>query len=217
MRAPNPSRSDHVANDAVGSVDVKELKTYQQLFLYFVPMLTNLGFVNIIVVVVRLIWFKKYLNEAGESKTKESQKDVFVDFALAAPALLRARNPENREDVELAPSKPFNPSSGLTSSIDISNPKPEKPITSSNPTDLLATTHDPSLTHTTTSEKPEATTLLDDKPARITFDPSLKPPARTQSGALYIPNPRDRDQGSSTPVLSSASLVRVSRLKFSPS
>ncbi|RSL62441.1 hypothetical protein CEP53_004790 [Fusarium sp. AF-6] len=45
----------------LNTVDVKELKTYQQLYIYFVPMLTNLGFVNIIVVVVRLHWFRSHL------------------------------------------------------------------------------------------------------------------------------------------------------------
>lgn len=47
-------------------VDVKELKTYQQLYIYFVPMLTNLGFVNIIVVIVRLHWFRSHLKRLGE-------------------------------------------------------------------------------------------------------------------------------------------------------
>jgi hypothetical protein len=44
-----------------GSVDVKALKTYQQLFIYIVPIITNLGFINIIPVFVRLRWFKKHL------------------------------------------------------------------------------------------------------------------------------------------------------------
>jgi hypothetical protein len=47
------------------SVDVKELKTYQQLFLYFVPTVANAGFINLIVVVVRLHWFEKRLKKLG--------------------------------------------------------------------------------------------------------------------------------------------------------
>ncbi|EAW10777.1 putative potassium uptake transporter [Aspergillus clavatus NRRL 1] len=43
------------------SVDLKELKTYQQLFLYFVPIVSNPGFVNVLVVIVRLYWFEKHL------------------------------------------------------------------------------------------------------------------------------------------------------------
>lgn len=48
------------------SIDVKALDLYQQLYIYFIPILTNLGFVNIIVVVVRLFWFKKHLSNVGE-------------------------------------------------------------------------------------------------------------------------------------------------------
>ena len=47
------------------SVDLKELKTYQQLYLYFGPIVTNLGFINIMVVVVRLWWFRKHLMKLG--------------------------------------------------------------------------------------------------------------------------------------------------------
>ncbi|EHA26772.1 hypothetical protein ASPNIDRAFT_130818, partial [Aspergillus niger ATCC 1015] len=43
--------------------DVKDMKLYQQLFIYFVPIVSNLGFINILVVVVRLLWFEKRLKE----------------------------------------------------------------------------------------------------------------------------------------------------------
>ncbi|KAL3456441.1 cation transporter [Aspergillus heterothallicus] len=48
-------------------VDVKDLKTYQQLFIYFVPLVSNLGFINVIVVLVRLYWFEKRLREIAPS------------------------------------------------------------------------------------------------------------------------------------------------------
>ncbi|RPA76344.1 potassium transport protein 1 [Ascobolus immersus RN42] len=48
-------------------IDLKELKLYQQLVTYFLPIVSNIGFVNIIVVVVRLYWFEKRLNEVGPS------------------------------------------------------------------------------------------------------------------------------------------------------
>ncbi len=44
---------------------MKDLKTYQQLFLYIVPTITNIGFINILVVVVRLWWFRKHLKKLG--------------------------------------------------------------------------------------------------------------------------------------------------------
>lgn len=49
----------------LNTVDLKELKLYQQLYLYFIPMVTNLGFINIMVVVVRLFWFNKRLDTFG--------------------------------------------------------------------------------------------------------------------------------------------------------
>ncbi|KAJ5297068.1 uncharacterized protein N7443_007961 [Penicillium atrosanguineum] len=45
----------------LNTVDVKALKTYQQVYVYLIPILGNLGFINIIVVVVRLRWFEKRL------------------------------------------------------------------------------------------------------------------------------------------------------------
>jgi hypothetical protein len=47
------------------SIDVKLLKTYQQVYIYVVPIISNLGFINIIVVIVRLRWFEKRLKEVG--------------------------------------------------------------------------------------------------------------------------------------------------------
>ncbi|KAF3912609.1 hypothetical protein AA313_de0206277 [Arthrobotrys entomopaga] len=43
----------------LNTINVKDLKTYQQLVIYFIPMFTNLGFINIVVVLVRLYWFEK--------------------------------------------------------------------------------------------------------------------------------------------------------------
>ncbi|KAJ5214636.1 hypothetical protein N7449_001805 [Penicillium cf. viridicatum] len=45
----------------LNTVDVKLLKTYQQVYLYLIPILGNLGFVNIIVIVFRVRWFEKRL------------------------------------------------------------------------------------------------------------------------------------------------------------
>jgi hypothetical protein len=42
------------------------LKTYQQVYIYLIPILGNLGFINILVVVVRLRWFEKRLKAVGE-------------------------------------------------------------------------------------------------------------------------------------------------------
>lgn len=43
----------------LNTVDVKDLKTYQQVYIYVIPTITNLGFINIVVAAVRIYWFKK--------------------------------------------------------------------------------------------------------------------------------------------------------------
>lgn len=59
------------------SVDVKALKTYQQIFIYITPIVTNLGFINIIVVVVRLRWFSKRFKDVGTRPTL-AQPEHFI-------------------------------------------------------------------------------------------------------------------------------------------
>lgn len=59
-------------------VDVPVLRTYQQLFLYFVPLVCNTVSINIIVVVVRLIWFRRYLKKAGKSIIKFLVKEQLL-------------------------------------------------------------------------------------------------------------------------------------------
>ncbi|KAF7715362.1 Uncharacterized protein PECH_001427 [Penicillium ucsense] len=49
----------------LNTVDVKELKTYQQVYIYLIPMFTNIGFINILVVVFRLRWFEKHLKKVA--------------------------------------------------------------------------------------------------------------------------------------------------------
>ncbi|KEF60745.1 uncharacterized protein A1O9_02306 [Exophiala aquamarina CBS 119918] len=51
----------------LNTVDVKALKTYQQLYIYFIPIVTNLGFIHIMVVVVRLYWFEKHIKKTCSS------------------------------------------------------------------------------------------------------------------------------------------------------
>lgn len=45
----------------LNSIDVKDLELYQQIVIYVIPVITNMGFINILVVVVRLYWFEKQL------------------------------------------------------------------------------------------------------------------------------------------------------------
>ncbi|KAF2274229.1 potassium transport protein 1 [Westerdykella ornata] len=57
----------------LNTVDVKAMKTYQQLFLYFAPLLTNLGFINMGVILVRLRWFRQRFKGLEEKKAVTSK------------------------------------------------------------------------------------------------------------------------------------------------
>ncbi|KAL2867470.1 potassium ion transporter [Aspergillus lucknowensis] len=59
----------------LNTIDVKELKIYQQLYIYFIPIITNFGFINILVVVVRLYWFEKRLKEAAVTLRPAPRRD----------------------------------------------------------------------------------------------------------------------------------------------
>ncbi|OKL59326.1 hypothetical protein UA08_04998 [Talaromyces atroroseus] len=64
----------------LNTVDVMALETYQQLYLYFIPIFTNLGFINMVVVAVRLYWFETRLKEtassAWKSRAQNRSRDV---------------------------------------------------------------------------------------------------------------------------------------------
>jgi hypothetical protein len=55
---------------------VKALKTYQQLVIYFIPIITNLGFIHPVVIAVRLYWFKRKLKGVGELFAHDNILDV---------------------------------------------------------------------------------------------------------------------------------------------
>lgn len=100
-------------------VDLRDLRTYQQLFLYFIPIVTNLGFINILVVVVRLWWFRKHLKKLGTSLVCPKIVNFLTDLQVA-PALLDAkrRAAPQTHDVDEDP-KPAEPVQGQTMSTDM--------------------------------------------------------------------------------------------------
>ncbi|KAF5586466.1 potassium transporter TRK-1 [Fusarium pseudocircinatum] len=67
----------------LNTIDVKDLKTYQQLYIYFIPILTNLGFINIVVVIVRLFWFKSHLKRLAPQMLDHSTGITNVDIESA--------------------------------------------------------------------------------------------------------------------------------------
>ncbi|KAI9162701.1 Low-affinity potassium transport protein [Paramyrothecium foliicola] len=51
----------------LNTVDVKDLKTYQQVYIYIIPIITNLGFINIAVVIARIYWFRQRMESTGSA------------------------------------------------------------------------------------------------------------------------------------------------------
>ncbi|KAI4940291.1 hypothetical protein J4E86_011096 [Alternaria arbusti] len=134
-------------------VDVKALKTYQQIFVYITPIVTNLGFINVLVVVVRLRWFKQKLKgiTAAHSRPKSLQL-----------SMSRAQTIDNTADTRKI-------EEGLTGETTVSEKQPVATADESN-------------------DQPSA-------PApRITFAPDPRPHVN-EKGALYVPGPRERDNG----------------------
>ncbi|KIX08339.1 uncharacterized protein Z518_02995 [Rhinocladiella mackenziei CBS 650.93] len=81
----------------LNTVDVKALKTYQQLVIYFSPILGNLGFVNIIVVVVRLRWFEKKFKNIARIQLRNRPNRSHGDDPGARPAARKDRPDQTRE------------------------------------------------------------------------------------------------------------------------
>ncbi|KAF5022486.1 hypothetical protein F66182_5458 [Fusarium sp. NRRL 66182] len=182
-------------SSGLATVDVPLLKTYQQLFIYFVPLVCNIVVINALVVVVRLIWFRRYLKKA-------------------APALVRRRRAvdlDPKDDPEAVANPPA------------SDPREQRPALSRAVTDRAQgaiagrdalpriearsrtePAPDSAASSPVSEEKPtEAQDAKlkeqdgDQHPTRITFDPSADhhPRREQQDATLYIPGPRDRDQG----------------------
>lgn len=194
-------------------VDVPVLKTYQQLFLYFVPLVCNIVTINIIVVVVRLVWFRRYLKNAGQFVLACTWRPLLT-FRHIAPALLSRRRPvdlDPKEDPENAADNPLSEvldkRPGLARSVtervhknvaeqdalppiearSRTDPAPDHPH--QRPVDILSPTI-----------KEEKVKEGDQHETRITFDPSTDhhPRHEQQESTLYIPGPRARDQGTPT-------------------
>ncbi|KAL3957288.1 hypothetical protein ACCO45_007866 [Purpureocillium lilacinum] len=139
----------------LNTIDVKDLYTFQQLYIYFVPIFTNLGFINAVVALVRFLWFRKHLSKVAWH---------------AAPKLLkgsRAVIPQHHEDdadVEAAAEE--------SHGADDSGNKDAKSSQGDNLGDEAGT----------------------ERTRTIAFDSSTEHHPKNDA-ALYIPGPRDREQG----------------------
>ncbi|KAL7775760.1 hypothetical protein CFE70_009604 [Pyrenophora teres f. teres 0-1] len=140
-------------------VDLKALKTYQQIFMYIVPIITNLGFINIVVVVVRLRWF--------------SQKLKGITAAHRRP-VSRNETSEQQGQVSANVSETRDLEGGLTGET-VSEKKPVVQTESSQE-----------------EAKDESKDEANVPHIKFAPDPRLR---TNEKGALYIPGPRERDNG----------------------
>ncbi|KAK1623569.1 cation transport protein-domain-containing protein [Colletotrichum phormii] len=146
-----------------------DLKTYQQVYIYVIPIITNLMFVNIVVVVARLYWFRQRLHDI-------------------APSTLGRYGDQDVEANEVSESK-------LDSGAEIpsQHQTPRDPDENSTPVaDSLAPTKE-QIFHGL-NEQPERPS----RPTNITFDDSLpvpRPLGRADTTVLHVPGPIDRING----------------------
>ncbi|KAK4142524.1 cation transport protein-domain-containing protein [Dichotomopilus funicola] len=85
----------------LNTVDVKDLKIYQQLYIYVIPIITNLGFINIVVVAVRLRWFEKRFKVVARSCPKPNHtRDIEAQITAIVAERSDNRNAET-EPAEL--------------------------------------------------------------------------------------------------------------------
>ncbi|KAH7114789.1 hypothetical protein EDB81DRAFT_892830 [Dactylonectria macrodidyma] len=86
----------------LNTVDVKDLKTYQQLYIYFIPIITNLGFINIVVVIVRLYWFKRHLKRLAPQLLSARRHGAPDADAEDSPDNLDKAPEENKPSIAVA-------------------------------------------------------------------------------------------------------------------
>ncbi|GJC82578.1 high-affinity potassium transport protein [Colletotrichum liriopes] len=56
----------------LNTIDVKNIPTYQQVYIYVIPVITNLLFINAMVVPVRLFWFNRRLKQAVDALARRA-------------------------------------------------------------------------------------------------------------------------------------------------
>ncbi|KAE8145350.1 cation transporter [Aspergillus avenaceus] len=170
-------------------VDMKELKTYQQIYLYFVPILCNMGFINIVVVAVRLYWFEKRMKEAAPTALRPHPD----------PSLLQKndRDPEappNNTDKDICSgggSEQRPHEKNTASDEDFDNWKTHEPMSNKYVIVIDGTATESNMrVHRQTNSRAldsDISEACDPNSRRISFVDNDK--------ALYIPPPHERDRG----------------------
>ncbi|KAJ5751980.1 hypothetical protein N7520_008897 [Penicillium odoratum] len=156
----------------LNTVNINELKTYQQVYIYLIPILGNLGFINILVVVVRLrsphlLRPRPSREASAEHDFKSNDRSDDTDDAVLDNDIKESKGNVIKEDYDRSPTyKDDEISPDTIQAEDNSNEEPT--------------------TATTSSSNFEQT-------IRFAADPRGE---QGSSKALYIPPPWKRDRGS---------------------
>lgn len=75
------ARSDVYLLTAASVIHI-DLKTYQQVILYLVPLLGQLQFINIMVVLVRLYWFERKFKDVGMPPLSPASPAVHMGMVI---------------------------------------------------------------------------------------------------------------------------------------
>ncbi|KAF4121861.1 LOW QUALITY PROTEIN: Trk-type K+ transport system, membrane component, partial [Geosmithia morbida] len=171
----------------LNTVDLANLPTYQQAYLYIIPCITNLGVINIVVVVVRLWWFRKHLKRLGRrASDPDPPSSRHALTPRKAPALYEAKRGGASRDVD-------------PRAVDVEDAHHVRPLSSSAADRrgqvVDAGTREPVDDGDSMDVAPPVEKKDDGPVQHIKFDPSADNHPKNDEGALYIPGPRDRDQG----------------------
>ncbi|PSN64839.1 hypothetical protein BS50DRAFT_644661 [Corynespora cassiicola Philippines] len=168
-------------------VDVKALKTYQQLVIYFIPTLGNLGFINIIVVIVRIHFFEKRLKDIGPSLLRSGPRTVAENDSEDLEANIDGRN------YSTAAGTGFMFNNPCKDIICDENANLDHPRGQSGNSVLNRSTDDRAEDMEVMKRTASSEYGNNEKPVHITFDNASHP--KREPKALYIPSIRERDQG----------------------
>ncbi|KAJ5743778.1 hypothetical protein N7533_008648 [Penicillium manginii] len=162
----------------LNTVDVKELKTYQQVYIYLIPILGNLGFINIIVVIFRVRWFENYLKAIAPHLLK-SQTLPGLDEEAKIKHL-----PDSNTPIHEAPADEST-NGGKDKVSETNSPAGERDLLSRVSQESRNSTADDSIDPKLTTGKES---IRFAEPGRPTVG---------NDNALYIPPPWKRDKGAS--------------------
>ncbi|KAE8397168.1 hypothetical protein BDV37DRAFT_65926 [Aspergillus pseudonomiae] len=159
----------------LNTIDVKELKIYQQVYLYLIPTLGNLGFINILVVLVRLRWFKKRFEAAAPDLLGSKPQNVVNDPDLEEKTV------GDRQDMVKSHKSSEQP-------IDSDGQGNRRPVL---PSQGCIPVLNRSPDNVSEGQQVNVTTVEPLRAATVSFAEHVN----TDSKALYIPPPWARDRG----------------------